>query len=57
MGDDLELLSLFNENVCFCTNVLGLNGKHDLLRKKLPLTSLSKLLLRCLLEILEMWFL
>lgn len=27
MGDDLEL---YWENVCFCTNVFGLNGKKDL---------------------------
>ncbi len=33
MGDDLDLYwESFNENVCkcFCTNVLGLNGKQDL---------------------------
>ena len=46
MGDDLELSwESFNERVCnkcFCTNVSGLNGKHDLLRKKLLLLSLSK---------------
>ena len=47
MGDDLELSrESFNEHVrvneCFCTNVSGLNGKHDLLGKKLLLPSLGK---------------
>lgn len=30
----------FNENVCkcFCTNVSGLNGKHEMLRKRLSLS-------------------